>query len=340
VILLTARLSGQQLLGIDPAGGFFRIDPRSGATSLIGIAGPSSFFWTSLAQDSSGQLYSSYGRFDHPYEIHRIDPATGQSTFILQTTLVGVSGMAFGPNDELYLTNDPSAPLGRDYDLVRVDLLTGATTVIGTTGVLGITALDFDDQGRLWAYDHEYGVVELDLLTGAMMDHNPGFIGPPGASKSMVFGENDALWMIDSAVWLGDTTTGVPCFVAWMSLIGIFSGLEYLPGPAPPFSLWTLGETGGPMGARMAGASPDGLLVLLLAEGGGGPTPVPPGNPCAGTLLDLNATMAPLRVLHSDAQGGAQIGPTFVPASAAVVVRLQALDLGTCATSNVARIVF
>lgn len=338
--LISAQARAQEVIAIDPAGGVYSITPRTGQTTLLGIAGPSGFFWTALGQDSGGILYAAYGRFDHPYEIHEIDPNTGQATFVVQTSLVGVSSMAFGPNDELYVTNDPSAPLGRDYDLVRVDLQNGATTVIGTTGVLGITAMDFDESGRLFAYDHEEGIVELDLVTGLAHDGNPRFIGPPDLSKSMVFGEDDALYLLDGAVWIGDVTTGVPGFVAWTSLVVLFSGMEYLPGPSAPFTLRPMGETGGPMGVRIAGATPGSTLVLLSAQGGGGPTPVPSGNPCAGTLLDLNSTLAPLRILHADAQGRAEFGPAFVPAAAAITTRLQALDLSACTTSNLVRIVF
>lgn len=45
-------------------------------------------------------------------------------------------------------------------------------------------------------------------------------------------------------------------------------------------------------------------------------------------------------VVRADAQGQVQIGPSYVPTSAAGSVRLQALDLATCASSNLARIVF
>jgi hypothetical protein len=331
---------GQEFVGIHPSGTVYRVDPRSGQTTLIGLAGPSGFFWTALGQDSNGILYAAYGRFDHPYEIHRIDPVTGQATFVAQTTLIGVSSLAFWPNDELLLMNDPGAPGSLGYHLVRLDLATGAETVLGNSGLITITALDCDESGRLWAYDYERGIVEIDPLTGAATDVNPGFRGPPDPPKSMVFGEDGALYLLDGAVWIGDVTTGVPGFVNWTSQPVLFSGMEYLPGPVPPFTLRTLGETGGPMGMRVAGATPDSAIVLLTAQGGGGPTAVPSGEPCAGVLLDLNATMHPLRVLRAGPLGRAQFGPAFVPAGAAVTTRLQALDLAACAASNPVRLVF
>jgi hypothetical protein len=329
----------QELVALDAGGGFWRIDERSGLTTSIGSTGVHGELWTSLAQDSSGRLFSSYGYWNHPFEIHEIDPLTGHASFVLQTNFIGVSAMAFGPGDVLYLTENPGGTISLDYELHQVDLATGVTTMVGSTGVRGIVTLDFDDDDRLWAFPHE-GLVELDLLTGAATDVNPTFQGPPDPTKSMVFGEDDTLWMIDLGVWIGDRTTGVPSLVAPMSLFSIFSGLEYIPGPTPPFSLWTTGETGGPMGVRAVGATPGGTVVILMTRGGGGPTAIPSGQPCAGTLLDLNASMRPLRVLPADAQGRVQIGPMYVPTSVAPTTHLQAVDITTCKTSNHARIIF
>jgi hypothetical protein len=50
--------------------------------------------------------------------------------------------------------------------------------------------------------------------------------------------------------------------------------------------------------------------------------------------------MAPLQVLRADAQGRAQAGPAFVPAGAAGLVRLQAVDLATCRSSNLAQVIY
>jgi len=259
---------------------------------------------------------------------------------VLQTPFIGVSAMAFSTSDELYLTEDPTAPLAHGpYELHRVNLATGATTLIGSTGVNGILALDFDASGRLFAFCLE-GLVELDLATGAATDVNATFQGPPSPHKSMVFGEDDTMWMIDLGLWIGDRTTGVPSLIAPLSYFTIFSGLEYVPGPNPPFSLWTTGETGGPMSVRAVGATPGGTVAVLRAVGGGGPTSIPGGYPCAGTLLDLNSSFSPLRILRADAQGRVALGPSYVPLSAAPTTHLQAVDLTTCRTSNHARIIF
>jgi hypothetical protein len=148
------------------------------------------------------------------------------------------------------------------------------------------------------------------------------------------------LYQVDAGLWIQDTVTGVPTFVGPLNYFGILGGVEYLPGPTSPFALGTLGETGGPMGAQVWGATPNGSVVLLYALGPGGASSVPPGQPCAGTLLDLNSTVVLAAVLQADAQGHASIGPAFVPASFARSVDLQALDIATCATSNLAQVIY
>jgi len=338
---LAANSPAQELLGLDFGGTLHRIDARTGLTTPIGGTGVYGEFWTSLAQDSAGRLFSSYGYYNVPYKIYELDPATGQATFAFQTPFIGVSGMAFGPNDLLYVLEDPSAPLGHGLDeLFTVDLATGATVRIGATGLIQITTLDFDDQGRLWAWDPSPGLVEIDLATGAARDINPAFHGPPAYPEALVFGEDDAMWMVDAGVWIGDRITGVPALVAYTSSSTVFGGIEYVPGATPPFSLWTSGKSGGPMGVRAVGASPGGTVAILITQGGGGPTAIPGGYPCAGTLLDLNARFSPLRILPADAQGRVHIGPLLVPSTAAPTTHLQAVDLQTCRTSNHARIIF
>lgn len=339
---LASNAPAQELLGLDFGGTLRRIDARTGLTTPIGSTGVHGELWTSLAQDSAGRLFSSYGYYNTPYKIYELDPATGQATFVVQTPFVGVSGIAFGPGDVLYVIEDPSAPLGHGLDeLFTVDLATGATVRIGATGLIQITTLDFDDQGRLWAWDPSPGLVELDLATGAARDINPAFHGPPNYPEALVFGEDDAMWMVDDGVWIGDRITGVPALVAQLSNVSIIlCGIEYIPGPTPPFSLWTSGKSGGPMGVRAVGATPGGTVAILITQGGGGPTAIPGGYPCAGTLLDLNARLSPLRILPADAQGRVQIGPLQVPMSAAPTTHLQAVDLQTCRTSNHARIIF
>ncbi len=90
------------------------------------------------------------------------------------------------------------------------------------------------------------------------------------------------------------------------------------------------------MGAKMTGATPNSQVMLMWANGDGGPTPIPNGLPCAGTMMDLNFNMGKVSIVNTDANGAATVGPgpRRVPAAAAGLVWLQAVDLSNCNTSN------
>ena len=88
------------------------------------------------------------------------------------------------------------------------------------------------------------------------------------------------------------------------------------------------------MGAKVSGATPNGQVGVVWAKGNGGPTSIPNGYPCAGTLMDLNSSMQQLDIVTTDANGFAAIGPMMVHPSAAGLVHLQAVDIANCETSN------
>lgn len=341
---LTADLpAAQQIVGIDVFGGeVFSLDVRTGQAALIADPGLDIWIWTGVAKDQSGRLFGAY--FDWQTlsgtAIYEIDPWTGQVTQAAFTPLIGVAGMSFGDQDALFMAVERNYPMGGSpIDLYTVDLATGAPTLVGDMGSTGLGTLAYDG-ADLWAYDFNLGLVRVDQATGQMTDVNPSFLGPLDLTENICFGDDGILYQVDAGFWIQDTLTGVPSFVNLTGFPGLFAGVEYLPGPTTPFTLGTQGETGGPMGAQVWGATPNGTVVLLRAQGGGGPTAVPGGNPCAGTLLDLNATIAPLAVLRADAQGRARLGPAFVPASAALITHLQAINLATCAISNPLRILY
>ncbi len=340
-VLLAVGAEAQEIIAVDALNGnVSSVDVHSGAASLIGSTGLNQYSWSAMARDSSGRLIASYGRFDHPYEIHEINTSTGQATFISQTDLNGIGAMAFGPGDILYVAHDTTTPAGpHPFDLYIVDLVSGLSSRVGATGLTNLASLAYG-KGELWGYDGNLGLVRIDPATGLASDVNPSFRGPLDLTESLSFGEGDVLFLVDAGLWVMDKITGVPCLVGSTFYPGVFGGVEFLPGPAPPFALGTLGQTGGPMGAEFVGATPDGQVALLLALGPGGPTPVASGYPCAGTILDLNSGLTLVSLLRADSAGSARIGPAFVPPAAAGSARLQALDLTTCATSNLAQVIY
>jgi len=337
---ICAETNSQDILALGIGGDVNRFDPESGAWSTVGSTGVVYGNWTSISQDSQGRIFAANGYWNLPYRIYEIDPSTGLATLQCQTQLFGINALAFGPGDLLYAANDRTAPtIPHPYDLHEIDLVTGSTNLIGAIGVNGLASMDFHS-GMLWAYDHDIGLMTIDPVSAVGTDVNPHFRGPADLAESICFGPDGQLFQMDAGLWVMDTITGVPCLVGLTGYLGFIVGIEFITGPNSPFTLGTKGQTGSPMGIEVWGAAAFSTVVLLGAQGGGGPTAVGSGHPCAGTVLDLNANHRLVDLIRTDGQGHARFGPAFVPAGAAGSLRLQALNLASCRTSNLARVIY
>lgn len=287
--------------------------------------------WTSERLNCSSLVHP-----DSKHTYGEIDPNTGQATFVLQTSFIGIGGMAFGPGDELYLINARDAPfIFSPIELHTLDLSTGLTTYLGDTGIVRMQGLDFRDN-ELFGYSQEVGLVSIDVNTAHGVDVNPSFLGPDTLTSSFCFNSKGALYYVDSFLWMVDVQTGVFSFVNPTSPPSLWSEVEFIEGPTNPLALWVGGVTDGPMTIHLSGAEPSSNVVVVWERGGGasGPTAIPAGFPCAGTLIDLKSGMKLLTVLHANNDGEASTPPQFVPAGARRTVRMQAIGLSTCETSN------
>lgn len=330
--------SAQTLIGIDSLNGsLYSVEAKNGNAIVLGQVGPPWNLWTGMAKDSQGQIYASNGAYFTTYGIYKIDPIAVTATFVCQTNLNSIGGLAFGPGDVLYAIHDTTAPVsGGPDDLYTIDLLTGMTTRIGATGLRSVSALAYG-QGDLWAWDlFESGLVLLDPVTGIASDVNPQIDDAGvGLCQTLCFSDNNVLFGGFGTLAILDTVTGVPSHIGLMANgLGLVTGMEFLPNQPDPFALWVQGKTGGPMAIQVAGATPGASVALLAAAGGGGPISVPAGNPCAGLQVDLNGTTRLLGIVTADGQGRASLGPAYVPVAARNNARLQAVDFSTCATSN------
>src|SRR5690606_27524683 len=99
------------------------------------------------------------------------------------------------------------------------------------------------------------------------------------------------------------------------------------------FALSVLGECPGRMSFQTDNATPGGRVAFVYGFGQGS-VAVPPGLPCAGTVLGLNGTARLGGTAVADADGAATFD-AHVPANACGRVLAQAIDLQTCATTNV-----
>jgi hypothetical protein len=328
--------TAQEILTLGIGGDLHSLDPQTGTTSFIGFTGLHDHSWVGLAQDSQGRLYSSYGTDFTGFSLYEIDPNSGLATFFAQTSFTGVGAMAFGPGDELFIVNNPIWPtVGGIYELYTFDLTTGIETFIGSTGVKVLIAMDFKG-GELYGHSYPEGIIQIDTATGVATDVNPNFRGPNGNTISLCFDDAGAFYFVDHALWMVSEQSGIRHPIDWLSYLGWWGEAVFVEGDQPNFSLTLEGTSGHYMGARIAGGTPNGEIALLWARGEGGPTPVPNGLPCAGTLMDLNSNMKLLATATADATGQVIIGPgpNRVPVAAAGLIWLQAIDLSTCETTN------
>ena len=189
-------------------GTLYSIDLTTGASTAIGPLGQDDISGLSFACD--GTLYG-INRHDNgdrqPNQLVTINTTTGASTVVGPLTVEPAdSGLTFGTNGKLYMTNVNTrelyeidtttaavtdiGPMGdgievtglatrRDgkvfgFDrgnnqLVTVDVATGATTAVGPTSDLNLTGLDFDSTGTLWGVSSTGATFTIDTTTGAFV---------------------------------------------------------------------------------------------------------------------------------------------------------------------------
>jgi hypothetical protein len=336
LLSLATDACGQKVYILGGNGDLRSIDPSSGVSIYIGDTGFHDYFWNGLSQDQNGRFVAAYGDFVDKYWIYEIDPTTGSGTPLVPTPFYGVESLSFGGNGELFVINDPKGPSnGGIHDLYTVDLATGSVNLIGSTGLYEIKALDFHN-GILFGFDVNIGLVTIDTTTGVATDVNPNFRGSLGFTGSMCFDANGALYYIDHAIKMMDKDSGIYNPVRRVDIFGYWGEAEFMEGPAPHFSLWLDGTAGNYMGAKMTGATPNSQVMLMWAKDEGGPSAIPNGLPCAGTMMDLNFNLGKVSIADTDANGAATVGPgpRRMPAAAKGRIWLQAVDLATCQTSN------
>ncbi len=337
ICALAGSAAGQEMIGIDFGNGnLYLIDSHDAQTALVGNIGPG--LWLAMARNSQDRYFVAKSVIPNPCDLYEINTTTWQASFVVQTDLNGIRGLAFGPGDVLYAVHDTTVPIGGGPDdLYTINLSTGASTRIGATGFRALSALAYG-QGTLWSWDFfSDGLVEIDPVTGIATDVNP-FVDDRdfGLCQTLCFSDSGVLYGGYSTLAAIDTITGVPSHIAALHPVfgATVDGLEFLPDQPAPFALWVQGQAGGPMSVQVSGAAPGARVALFGALGGRGPSPIPGGYPCAGTLLDLRFSYLFLGLQTADAQGAAVFGPAQVPAGAQHLAQLQALDLTTCSTTN------
>ena len=284
------------------------------------------------------------------YDLYEIDPVTAQTVWVAYIFINGITCMAFDDNDTLYFINRRFHPMGNSpSDLHTVDLATGLHTLIGDTGIgteNGMVAMDCHDgvmyvQPASYDPDLSIGLSTIDTSTGLVTDINPNFNGiTTDILQGLCFDDQGTLYYLDSRLWTMDPESTTASLVDWGSPFQWWGECVFLEGPAPNFSLTLSGFTGGPMKVKLAGANPFGQVAILAALGPGGPTTIPAGFPCAGVELALNPNLRLLGIGTADQDGYLELGPDPMPAAALHSLRIQAVDMTSCAVTNRAIVSF
>lgn len=101
---------------------------------------------------------------------------------------------------------------------------------------------------------------------------------------------------------------------------------------APPFTLSLSGDCPGTVTLEVSGATPHENVGIVYAEGPGCVS-IPAGNPCNGTILNLNRTLALYDYLAADAEGKIEFSLDIPGRACGYMV--QVFDVATCTTSSV-----
>ncbi len=183
------------------------------------------------------------------------------------------------------------------------------------------------------------------IVVGADLDDDVG----DNSGSAYIFEKVGSVWtesakLLASDGWAGDwfgrsvSISGSTIFVGSYGDDdrGTNSGSAYVfdlnCGDGPTLSV--LGSCPGAMRFSVQGATPNERVAYLYARGEGR-LRIPEGNPCAGTTLGLNNTAQLADVVRANANGTANLDIPNVPNAACGHVFVQAIDLTTCATTDV-----
>jgi streptogramin lyase len=142
-ITINADLGGVIYATTNNGSAFAKIDPTTGAATVLGSSGYSEDW--AAAIDSSGQLWTIINGFGTA-QIAKVDKTTGKATPVGSPIGTQAITLEFGPDGTMYTIGYNNGVL------YRIDKTTGVGTPIGAgTGIYTTMDLAFDCQGQLWA---------------------------------------------------------------------------------------------------------------------------------------------------------------------------------------------
>ena len=228
---LLAGTASAQLYGLTAGGTLIRIDPATGAGTVIGT---NAFGCNGLTADHEGRILAGGGSTAD--QIISIDPATGAGSVFLNTTGrpvgFGIRGMAVSPSGTLYVALSSASTTVIDT-IATIDLTTGAYTVLGPSGRTDIQSLAFSPSGNLYALGINSGgsLYQLDPTTGALITNfGGGSLG--GDDQALEFLPDGTALACRANLRSVNTSTGAATVIGATGQTDI-RGMAFI-APAPP----------------------------------------------------------------------------------------------------------
>lgn len=168
---------------------------------------------------------------------------------------------------------------------------------------------------------------EFDLVSGAPPLGSWGSYAIPLDAETWGFADDPAAF---HAFLAGVTEITIGAEAIFGAEVNGFDNIAFRRGE---FTIALSGSCPGSATLTATGATPGGRIALLRAFAPGSQV-IPSGYPCAGTTLGLNASVDLALSVNADSSGTLILTRTL-PAAACGNIFIQAVDLSSCATSNV-----
>lgn len=298
-----------------------------------------SFDVSGAAAAPDGTLYLCNGAFTT--ELYE-STLTGPPQHLARLDL-DMTALAYG-RGTLYGYSNYADPKG----IYEIDINTGACTLVldvytGTS--FRFFALDYNPVDDLFYGYTEYGasgLYSINIDTGEMIKLAGSIPASNGQGRGMAVGRNTVYLTAtrgddDIPYFAYDISQGIGG--EWVPFTQPYpayhstGGAAYIPQPGHDIALSLTGDCPGKLTISATGASHNGKVAIIYAFDYGSITI--PNGPCAGIQLGLNRTSVLAATVTADAGGIAELTRTVPNAACAGKVLVQALDLDTCAPSNV-----
>jgi hypothetical protein len=224
---LALPAAGQTVLyGIDAGALLYRIDKATGAGTVIGPIGFGA--GNGAAADSQGRIFTHSGASDL---LILVDPGTGAGSVFLTLTGrpvgYGIRGMAFDPQDHLYVALSRADTTEIDL-LATIDMTTGVYSTVGPTGRTDIQGLAFSPQDVLYAAGVFGGLYRIDPATAAATVIGGSFVGD---DQALEFDRDGTLYCARINLRTVDPNTGLSTLIGPIGMVDI-RGLAMVGPPA------------------------------------------------------------------------------------------------------------